>query len=155
MRLFVYWDDDEVFFKQVHVFRPGGDACVSLLRGCQLWILLLGHRCESFVEELAEDVRLVTLIFRQQLQMNILQIEIDDHVVEIVVGAETKVVVCVDRKAASSWRINQKFSAIHFLNSENESKELKSRIDVDLLETHVDPSAVLFGVAAGVAPPTL
>lgn len=61
---------------------------MSLLSCRELLILLIfAKRRESFVEELAEDMSLASLIVGELIFVKILQVEIDDNIIQIVIRA--------------------------------------------------------------------
>lgn len=115
MRLLVDRNNDKILVKQVDVLRPASNACVSLLCCRHLLILFLVHRRQPFVEELAEDVRLDALVIGENLDVQVLQVKVDNHIVQIIVGAQADVVVGADSNSASTWRIDEQFAYLRFL----------------------------------------
>lgn len=83
MRLFVNWDDNEIFFKQIYVLCPFLYTSVAFLGGSQLFAAVLSHRCQALIEESTEDMGFLALLLRQYFAKQPLEIELDDYVVEI------------------------------------------------------------------------
>lgn len=104
---------------------------------------------EALVEELAEDVALLGLCRRENLLVQILQVEVDDDVVQVDVSCKTCVVVRGDRDATSARRIDQKFTRLDV----DPEREINLRAEVENHSlSYIDDSVELVGAGVVGAP---
>lgn len=121
MRLLIDRNDDEVLLENVQVLGPFCNASMTLLRCGKFRIFFLGNSRQPFVEERAENMRLASLLFPNQLVVHILEIEVNDDVIQVDVRAEAYVVICCDRVSAATLWVYQQSSKLNFWESMKES----------------------------------
>ena len=97
---------------------------MSLLCSCLCPIILILIHCrQSLVEELTEHVTFGALLLLHQLRVDVFKVKVDDDIVEIVVGAETHVIVRCDRNAPSTERKCENFLKIAVLKTKRSVKK--------------------------------